>query len=88
MDLRKSRNSGLPLYLEPVICEACGEKFICGAAGVASCWCVEIELSAEVRALLQSRYKSCLCRACLENYAEEEKNDGKKEKQVSAGAAN
>jgi hypothetical protein len=87
MDVRKSRELSLPLYLEPAICEACGETFNCGAKGVGVCWCAEIELSDAVRSVLQSRYRSCLCRACLENYAEEEKDDGKKEKQVSTGAA-
>ena len=85
MGLRKSENLGLPLYLEPAICEACGATFTCGvAAGEGVCWCAEIELSAQSRAMLQSRYRNCLCRACLENYAEEEKSNGEKEKQVSA----
>jgi Cysteine-rich CWC len=76
----------LPQFREPSVCEACGRTFDCGAASLSGCWCQEIELSEETRAELRARYGRCLCRACLENYAEGEKRDGEKEEQVSTGA--
>ncbi|HEX8846904.1 MAG TPA: cysteine-rich CWC family protein [Pyrinomonadaceae bacterium] len=79
------RNS-LPLFRGTSTCEACGETFTCGA-GLSGCWCAEIELSEATRAELRERYRSCLCRSCLENYAESEKNNDEKEEQVSTGAA-
>ena len=54
-------------------CEACGEMFTCGAT-LAGCWCAEIKLSEATRAELRSRYQSCLCRSCLESFAESEGN--------------
>lgn len=50
-------------------CEACGEKFVCGAT-LKGCWCKEVKLSEATRAELKARYKGCLCRACLEKFAE------------------
>jgi hypothetical protein len=59
----------LPVLREPSVCEACGESFTCGAK-LSGCWCSEIKLSDEIRAELKSRYRSCLCRACLERLSE------------------
>lgn len=56
-------------------CEACGGEFTCGAT-LAGCWCSEIKLSDEVRAELRERYARCLCRACLEQFAEREFKQG------------
>jgi hypothetical protein len=50
------------------VCEACGARFSCGASD-SICWCVEVKLTEEVRARLRERYKSCLCRDCLERAA-------------------
>ena len=86
MNLPKSEGVILPQYRKPSTCEACGEQFACGATS-SSCWCQEIKLSEAARAELRARYQRCLCRACLENYAEVEKNNGEKEEQVSTGAA-
>jgi Cysteine-rich CWC len=86
MNLRKSEGNNLPLYRAPSVCEACGEQFVCGAS-LSSCWCQEIKLSEAARGELRARYQRCLCRACLENYAEVEKNNGEKEEPVSTGAA-
>ncbi len=86
MSLRKPAVVSLPQYREPSVCEACGEQFVCGAS-LSSCWCQEIKLSESARGELRARYERCLCRACLENYAEVEKNNGEKEEQVSTGAA-
>lgn len=55
-------------------CEACGEAFMCGAA-LAGCWCAEVKVSEAVRAELRTRYQRCLCRACLQRFAEG-KGDG------------
>lgn len=49
-------------------CEACGEKFVCGAT-MAGCWCSEVKLSETARAELKARYKGCLCKNCLEKLA-------------------
>ena len=68
MKLRKLSNIILPQFRKPSRCEACGEVFTCGA-GLKGCWCMEIELSAAVRAKLRERYRNCLCRACLERFA-------------------
>ncbi len=57
-------------WKEPSVCEACGEKFVCGAT-LAGCWCSEVKLSEEARAELKERYKGCLCRNCLERFAAE-----------------
>ena len=67
-------------------CEACGAAFTCGAT-IAGCWCAEVKLSEAARATLRARYRSCLCRVCLENYAEVEARDGEKEEHVSTRAA-
>ena len=86
MSLQKPAGIPLPQYREPSVCEACGEQFVCGATQ-SSCWCQEIKLGEAVRARLRARYQRCLCRACLENLAEVEKNNGEKEEQVSTRAA-
>lgn len=52
----------------PETCEACGEKFMCGAA-LKGCWCSEVKLSEAKREELKRRYKGCLCRQCLERFA-------------------
>lgn len=86
MTLEKLTERALPQFREPSVCEACGETFVCGASG-SSCWCQEIKLSEAAQIELRARYERCLCRACLENYAEVEKKNGEKEEQVSTGAA-
>jgi Cysteine-rich CWC len=84
--MQKPVNIALPQYREPSVCEACGATFSCGAT-LSGCWCQEVKLKESARAELRALYQSCLCRACLENYAEVEKNNGEKEEQVSTGAA-
>ena len=78
MVLREIVGLALPQYREPSTCEACGASFVCGAT-LAGCWCTEIKLSEATRTHLRSRYERCLCRACLETFAEGEKNNGEKE---------
>ena len=68
MSLRKLVSIVLPVLKEPSVCEACGGQFVCGAS-VAGCWCAGVELSEAVRAELRARYRSCLCRGCLERFA-------------------
>jgi len=86
MGFQESSGRTLPQYVAPSTCEACGRAFTCGAT-LAGCWCQEIKLSEEVRAELRACYERCLCRVCLENYAEGLKKDGEKEEQVSTGEA-
>ena len=57
-------------------CEACGNEFVCGAK-LSGCWCSEIKLSDEQRVQLRSQYSGCLCRACLS-----ETENAQKEKQI------
>ena len=52
-------------------CPACGEKFECGAT-IKGCWCSEVKLSEAAREEMKAKYKGCLCRTCLEKFAESE----------------
>lgn len=54
-------------------CEKCGSDFICNHS--AKCWCIEIELSSNLRAYLKKEYSDCLCKSCLEMYVEKDKNN-------------
>jgi hypothetical protein len=54
-------------------CESCGGEFTCGAT-LAGCWCSEVKLSEAALAELRARFKGCLCRECLERFAEREQN--------------
>jgi len=76
----------LPQYREPSKCEACGESFTCGAT-LSGCWCQEIKLTDAVRTELRSRYERCLCRTCLEKFAEGESNNGENEEPTLARQA-
>ncbi|HKQ54097.1 MAG TPA: cysteine-rich CWC family protein [Pyrinomonadaceae bacterium] len=78
MSFRETARRVLPQFVAPAVCEACGCEFTCGAS-LAGCWCEEIKLSKEARAELRARYERCLCRSCLENYAEGLTRDGEKE---------
>ena len=57
-----------PSLREASACESCGVEFVCGAT-LAGCWCSEVKLSDEARAELRARFRTCLCRACLERFA-------------------
>jgi N-carbamoylputrescine amidase len=48
----------------PSTCEACGASFGCGA-GTGSCWCVDVDVSAERLGELNQRFERCLCPDCL-----------------------
>jgi hypothetical protein len=49
---------------EGKVCPACGDPFLCGAAGP-SCWCATVELSGGARARATGAYRGCLCPGCL-----------------------
>jgi hypothetical protein len=60
-------------------CEACGDVFSCGAA-TGNCWCSEVLLSDDMLASLRERYGHCLCRACLERFAQADSNKDAQDK--------
>ncbi|MGH9882003.1 MAG: cysteine-rich CWC family protein [Pyrinomonadaceae bacterium] len=53
----------------PSTCQACGNNFSCGAT-LSGCWCSEVKLTEETRADLRTRFSGCLCRGCLEKFAD------------------
>jgi hypothetical protein len=59
-------------------CEACGNEFSCGAS-LRGCWCREIEVPEAARKELQSLYRDCLCRACLEKASRDQPSAGSRE---------
>ena len=69
MKLLKQIGLALPVLRKTLACEACGETFACEISLGKGCWCGEIKLSGETREELRRKYKSCLCRACLEKAA-------------------
>jgi hypothetical protein len=71
MKLRSLAQYIHPRWREPSTCEACGEPFTCGAT-LAGCWCTQVKLSEHVRSELRALYERCLCRQCLERFAEAE----------------
>ena len=75
--LRILRNVFRPAILveRQSACPACGEQFACGAS-LRGCWCAEIELSEAARGALRERYTGCLCRECLQRYADDDTGAG------------
>jgi hypothetical protein len=61
-------------WREPSTCEACGNSFACGAT-LTGCWCTEVKLSERLRSTLRARYQHCLCRSCLERFAEADQEE-------------
>jgi Cysteine-rich CWC len=57
-----------PIVERPGTCESCGQPFACELS-LAGCWCSKIELTDAARAEMRSKYKNCLCPACLKQYA-------------------
>ena len=45
-------------------CESCGREFTCGAQD-GQCWCKEVELGPDQRAILSEHFERCLCPDCL-----------------------
>ncbi len=50
-------------------CERCGRKFKCQANDPKKCWCMSYSLSKATLAEIKSKYRDCLCRECLTDYA-------------------
>jgi hypothetical protein len=50
--------------LEAKVCEACGERFGCGAK-MDGCWCSELYVSSSSAEELKDSYGDCLCPKCL-----------------------
>ena len=70
MNLRKVMGYISPRWREPSLCEACEGPFTCGASLV-GCWCLKVKLTDSARADIRAHYQRCLCRDCLERFAEE-----------------
>ena len=67
--LTKKRLLGLfsEKYKGNSVCESCGEEFVCGAT-IKGCWCMKINLTADVGKELKSKFDGCLCKGCLEKF--------------------
>ncbi|MFQ5574111.1 MAG: cysteine-rich CWC family protein [Terriglobia bacterium] len=54
-------------------CPFCGGMNKCMAGSEESCWCREVEVPAELLALVpdDSKWTACICRACVQEYAED-----------------
>ncbi len=57
----------------PDHCPRCGAAFACGAAGPAACACSAVTLSTALQAQLRSQYSGCLCLACLQALAAQDR---------------
>jgi hypothetical protein len=53
---------------DAIACESCGQDFTCGAT-LTGCWCMKVKLTDKVRSDLRARYRTCLCKSCLEREA-------------------
>jgi Cysteine-rich CWC len=53
-----------PSCMESTTCESCGREFGCGAAD-GRCWCAEVALGPDQRAILREHFERCLCPDCL-----------------------
>ncbi len=49
----------------PKLCERCGTTFECNAGDIKNCACNKINITKEIRAVIRSKYKNCLCMDCL-----------------------
>ena len=62
--------------VDPRRCPLCGELNECGiAAGASTCWCFTTEIPPDVRDRIPpaARDLACVCRACAERQAGEQK---------------
>ena len=55
----------LPTIERAQLCPQCGQSFAC-EIDLKGCWCGQVKLSQTTLKALRARYKSCLCRPCLE----------------------
>ena len=58
-----------PTIKRPGTCESCGQPFACELS-LAGCWCSKVALTDAARAEMRTKYKGCLCLACLKQYSE------------------
>jgi hypothetical protein len=49
---------------KPDRCPRCDARFGCGI-GTGTCWCAEVQLTAERQAQLAAEFDGCLCPECL-----------------------
>ena len=49
------------------VCPRCGKQFHCSKSG--KCWCYEIALPLDKLEEIENLYDSCLCPACLNEFA-------------------
>jgi hypothetical protein len=49
------------------VCPRCGKQFNCSKSG--KCWCYEVYLPLDKLEEIENLYDSCLCPACLNEYA-------------------
>jgi hypothetical protein len=63
----------LPTIQRAQLCPECGESFAC-EIGLSGCWCSQVKLSESTLKALRVKYKSCLCRPCLEKAETEYKS--------------
>ena len=70
MKVPRFLTSLLPTIKRAQLCPECGQEFAC-EIGLKGCWCGQVKLSEGTLKVLRVRYKSCLCRRCLE-WAERE----------------
>jgi Cysteine-rich CWC len=54
----------VPSGMNTQTCESCGREFGCGA-DEERCWCREVPLGPEQRAILREHFERCLCPDCL-----------------------
>ena len=71
----------LPTIQRPQLCPECGQPFAC-EIGLKGCWCGQVKLSETTFKALRAKYKSCLCRPCLER-AETEHQSSSNEGQIN-----
>jgi hypothetical protein len=57
-----------PVVSKSNSCESCGQPFACELS-LTGCWCSKVDLSADARQELRTKYRRCLCPACLVQYA-------------------
>lgn len=57
------------------LCPRCGKQFSCSKSG--KCWCYEVYLPLDKLEEIENLYDSCLCPACLNEYATQKPPDGK-----------
>ena len=58
------------------VCPRCGKQFSCSKSG--KCWCYDVYLPLDKLEEMENLYDTCLCPACLNDYAHPSKpKDGK-----------